>query len=187
MKKLIAMLLALVLVLSLAACGAEESDADLMITRAPETATEAAAETKEEAQEAEVTAAGGPFVFAYEGTKLTPGDAFDVDALPAAESVYTVPSCALEGTDNVYSYGAFELTAFDEGSGEVIYSIYFLDPELTTPEGLALGDSVEKMAELYGEDYAQDGDAYVYTREDTVLSVIAQDGLIASIEYRLDI
>lgn len=189
MRKLIAMLLAVLLVMSLAACGAEEeNNADLVITRAPETATEAPTDAVEETQTVEtVVNTDGPFTFVYEGVNLTPGTAFDASVLPEADSIYEVPSCALEGTDNVYNYGSFELTAFDEGYGEDIYSIYFIDPNLTTPEGLALGDDVAKVVELYGEDYVQDGNAYVYTRESTILSVIAQDGVVTSIEYRMDI
>ena len=51
MKRKIAILLALLTLLSLAACGAEEeSNADLVITRAPEEATEAAAQSAEETE-----------------------------------------------------------------------------------------------------------------------------------------
>lgn len=189
MKKLIAMLLAVLMIFCLTACGAEEeSNADLVITRAPETATEAAAEIPEETgAEAGAVNVSGPFRFEYNGVELTPGMAFDASVLPTADSVYTVPSCALEGTDNVYNYTAFEITAFDDGSGEDVYSIYLMDPNLTTPEGLALGDAEGKITELYGEDFAQDGTAYVYTRENTILSIIVQDGSVISIEYRLDI
>lgn len=187
MKKLIAMLLAVLMAACLAACGAEEeSNADLVITRAPEEATEAPAEAAEETAAPEEKAAG-PFVFAYEGVELMPGAAFDAAVLPAAASVSQVPSCALEGTDNAYNYTAFELTAFDDGKGEVIYSIYLLDPNMTTPEGLALGDAEARIIELYGEDFTQDGTAYVYTREGTILSIIVQDGAVISIEYRMDI
>lgn len=187
MKRKIAILLALLTLMSLAACGAEEeSNADLVITRAPEEATEAAAQSAEEteAQEAKTVE---PFVFVYEGVGLMPGAAFDASVLPAASSVSQVPSCALEGTDNAYNYTFFELTAFDDGSGEVIYSIYLMDPNLTTPEGLALGDEEAKIPELYGADFLQEGASYVYTREGTVLSIIVQDGVVISIEYRMDI
>ena len=187
MKKTIAMLLALLLMLSLAACGAEEEpNADLVITRAPEEATEATETTPEET-EAPEEKAQGPFAFEYEGVKLLPGMAFDASVLPKADAVYTVPSCALEGTDNVYNYTAFEITAFDDGYGEDVYSIYLMDPNVATPEGLAQGDDEAKIVELYGEDYVQEGTSYVYTRESTILSIIVQDGVVISIEYRLDI
>ena len=181
------MLLALLMLLSLTACGAEEeSDADLVITRAPEEAkdaSEAAAEETAAPEEKMET----PFVFVYEGVELMPGQAFDAAVLPAADAVSQVPSCALEGTDNAYNYTAFELTAFDDGNGEVIYSIYLLDANLATPEGLALGDDEAKIVELYGEDFVREGTSYVYTREGTVLSLIVQDGTVISIEYRMDI
>lgn len=182
MKKLIAMLLAVMMLLCLAACGAEEeTNADLVITRAAEEETEAVEAAGEEAD----STAGGPYVFTVDGVDLVPGTAFDAAALGEAGSVYQVPSCAIEGTDNVYNYETFEVTAFDDGSGEVIYSIYFIDPNLTTPEGLALGDDMAKMVELYGESYTQDGTACVYSGEGTMLIVIVENDVVNSIEYRM--
>lgn len=189
MKKLIAMLLAVMMVFSLAACGAEEEpNADLVITRAPEEqeqtpatqAPEAPAET-----EAPAAVEEGNYIFTSNGVDLIPGADFDAAVLGAPASVYEVPSCAIEGTDNVYNYEAFEITAYDDGTGEVIYSIFFLDPNLTTNEGLALGDDVSKVVDLYGENYVEDGDSYVYTRTEGQLIVILQDGVVVSIEYRM--
>lgn len=183
MKKLIAMMLALVMVLALAACGGKDSAADdMVITRDPQTNTDAPAQDTDE-QVADGTKEA--FVFVTGGAKLVPGMAFDPDILPPAVSVYEVPSCAIEGTDNVYNYDSFEITAYDDGTGEVIYSIYFIDPNLTTPEGLALGDSVERMEELYGTDYTQEGTACVYSAEGTMLSIIVQNDTVNSIEYRM--
>ena len=105
--------------------------------------------------------------------------------LPEPESVTQVPSCAIEGTDNVHNYGSFELTAFDDGSGEVIYSIYLLAPSAMTPEGLTLGDEAGKVTEAFGEDYELDGNAYLYTSGRTQLSIIVQNDTVVSIEYRL--
>ena len=180
MRKLIAMLALLTLVFALAACGAEaESNADLVITRGTE-ATEIAQETKEaEVVEAKV------YSFTAEGVELIPGADFDPAVLPEAASLYTVPSCAIEGPDNVYNYESFEVTAYNDGTGEVIYSIYILDPNITTAEGLALGDSLERVVELYGAEYRQNGTAYDYYGESTMLSIIVQGDTVASIEYRL--
>lgn len=192
MKKLIAMMLALLMVLGLAACGAEEEpNADLVITRAPVEENETEAPTDGEEAPVEETeapapeAAGGVFAFTLEGVELIPGEPFDASALPEAQSQYTVPSCALEGTDNVYNYGTVEVTAYDEGNGEHVYSVYFIDPNITTPEGLALGDTMSKVVELYGEDYTEEGTSYIYTKGNTMLIVIAQGDVVASIEYRM--
>ena len=181
MKKMIAMLLALMLVLALAACGGDDSAADdMVITRDPQSNADAPAQDAP-AAEAEAT----EYVFEGHGAKLVPGAAFDPSVLPEASSVTEVPSCAIEGTDNMYNYDTFEITAYDDGTGEVIYSIYFIDPNLTTPEGLALGDDVARMEELYGTDYTQEGTACVYRGESTMLSIIVQNDTVNSIEYRM--
>lgn len=183
MKKLIVMLLALAMVLCLTACGAEEeNNADLVITRAAKDDVE---ETQGAAESEAPVAAGGVFAFAVNGVELIPGEPFDAAALGTAASVFQVPSCAIDGTDNVYNYETFEVTAFDDGSGEVIYSVLFIDPNLTTAEGLALGDSAAKAVELYGEDYTEEGTARIYTRNNTQLYLILQNDAIISIEYRL--
>lgn len=195
MKKFALVLLAALLVFGMTACGtAENPNLDQMITRAPETEpaqqqTTAATEPEETADGQE-TAAPAPalteLAFVADGVKLIPGEAFDASKLPEAASVYEVPSCAIEGTDNVYNYETFEVTAFNDGTGEVIYSVYLIDPNVTTPEGLALGDDVQTVVDLYGESYEVDGTAYVYTCGDVVLSIIIQGDTVASIEYRLN-
>ena len=180
MRKLIAMMALAVLVFALAACGSEAEPAeDLVITRSTE-----AAETAEAAQPVEA-ADEKVYSFIAEGVELVPGADFDPAALPEAASVYTVPSCAIEGTDNVYNYETFEVTAFDYGSGELIYLIYIIDPNITTPEGLALGDSLDRMLELYGDAYERAGSAYEYSGGNTLLSIIIQNDVVASIEYRM--
>lgn len=180
MRKLIAMLALLVLVLTLTACGSDaEMNADLVITRAAEE-TEIAQE--ENIQEESVKE---EFCFVAEGVELIPGSDFDPTVLPEAVSLYTVPSCAIEGTDNVYNYETFEITAYDDGTGEVIYSIYIIDPNTTTPEGLALGDGLDRVLELYGDGYQLNGAAYDFYGTETMLSIIIQNEAVASIEYRM--
>lgn len=179
------LILALILVLMLTACGAESDASQLEIVRSTTEATQPTEAATEGAQEA----AGftGPFAFEVEGVTLIPGQQFQADKLPAAESVYEVPSCAIEGTDNVYNYGTHEITAFKDAAGEMIYSIYILDANIATPEGLALGDRLDKVVELYGEGYEVNGSEYRYTSQGTVLSVIVQNDLVISIEIRLDV
>lgn len=128
----------------------------------------------------------GVFSFVYENVTLTPGEVFDQSALGSPATVSEVPSCAFEGNDMVYNYEAFELTAYIEDNGERIYSIYFIDPNLPTTEGLCLGDTVEDMKACYGENYQTDGSSCVYTRGDTLLSVVTQNDTIVGIEYRLN-
>lgn len=189
MKKNI-LIMVVILALALTACGGNEgTDAQMEITRDPKetTAQTEAAEVATEAAKVEETSFDGPFVFQNGGVKLLPGDPFDAAALPEAESVYEVPSCAIEGTDNVYNYGSYEVTAFESAAGEQIYSVYFLDATLSTKEGISLGDSLEKVIETYGEGYQVNNTEYFYTSEGTVLSFIVQNNVVMSIEYRMDV
>ncbi len=196
MKKVWVILLAALMLFALAACGSEaETDlSDQVITRTDEedgsadASAEADAETEEPEGDVETSVdavTADVFSFETDGVALTPGTALDLTALPDAASVYTVESCAVEGMDNVYTYDTFEVTAYDDGSGEVIYSIYLTDPNVTTAEGLALGDDLSRVTELYGSDYAENDTAVVYTRGDTQLSIILQDEVVISIEYLL--
>lgn len=192
MKKLLSILLAMMLLVSLAACGGT--------AEAPEAApgsnanTPADAPQQTQAPQAQVPAEEAlqvavnnvTYSFTYEGVELVPGTAFPADKLPKPALVYQVPSCAFEGTDNVYSYNACEVTAFDEGNGEFIYSVYLLDPNQPTNEGLALGDDAAKITQVYGENYLLEDNQYTYFGKDTQLVIIVSNDFVASIEFRMD-
>lgn len=187
MKKIIALCMAAALLLCFTACGQKETNNDVpQITIGAQQPGPKETLGQDDPQETTQPAATGEaYAFSFSGVQLIPGAAFDASKLPAATSTYQVPSCALEGTDNVYNYDTFEVTAFNDGKSEYIYSIYFIDPNLTTPEGLALGDTLDKAVSLYGSDYTQADTAYTYESAGTQLILILQDGSIVSIEYRM--
>lgn len=170
MRKLLAITMALFLLLSCTACGAE-NNAD-----------------KGDDNSGAVTPSvdkDNSYVFTYEGVDLYVGDVFSAALLPEAESVYEVPSCAIEGTDNVYNYGTFELTAFNDGSKEVIYSIYITDANTPTNEGLYLGDNLTQMESAYGIEYERTDNQVVYAKGDSRLIFILQNDIVISIEFRM--
>jgi predicted small lipoprotein YifL len=168
MKKLICALLAVLMLASLAACG----------DPAPATPTTSATPAATLPQER--------FCFTLSGVALEPWAAFDPAVLPEAESVYEVPSCAIEGNDKVYNYGTVEVTAYDDGTGPVIYSIYILDANTPTDEGLYLGDDLATVESLYGTDYTRQDDQLTYKQGDSLLVILLQDGYVLSIELRMD-
>ena len=110
---------------------------------------------------------------------------FATPVLPEANSLFQIPSCAFEGTDNVYSYNACEVTAYNEGNGEVIYSVFLLDPTVMTPEGLALGDEESKIVAAYGSGYNLSEGQYTYIGRNSQLLILTSDGFVTSIEYRI--
>lgn len=128
----------------------------------------------------------GAFCFVYEGASLIPGEPLELSVLPKYTDVAEVPSCAFGGNDNVYNFKLFELTAYFDQDEERIYSIYFTDPNLPTTEGLRLGDTVDDMKSLYGEDYEAEENAYTYTKGETLLNIITKNDMVIGIEYRLD-
>lgn len=127
-----------------------------------------------------------PFGFLYDGVTLIPGEVFDQSVLRGYGKVSEVPNCALGGSDKVYNYKMFELTAYIGEDGERIDSIYLIDSNLPTTEGLHLGDTVDDMKSLYGENYEAEGTAYTYTRGETLLTIITKNDIVVSIEYCLD-
>jgi len=182
MKKILILMTVFAMLLCFSGCGDDAPTGEnLEITRGTTPAKDTEAPADGAIQDTAFQA------FQVDGVKLVPGEPFQADALGEPESVYQAPSCAIEGSDNVYNYGTFELTAFDDGTGETIYSIYFVDPSLATPEGLCLGDDAAKALELYGENYRENGTARVYVNGDSQLFLIVENETVVSIEYRLSI
>lgn len=179
MKKLLALLLAVLVAAALAACAPQQSNSDPATSTAPKPVDDETGPTVTQ------SAAEEYFSFTYEGVELIPGADFDPTVLPEADSVFEVPSCAIEGTDNVYSYPPFELTAYNDGTGEVIYSIYLLDADTCTAEGLYVGDDLARVTELYGTDYAENDTELTFTKGSTTLNLLMDGETVISIEYRM--
>lgn len=176
MKKLIAMLLALLMLASLTACGGAPN------TDTPKTTDPV--HSQDEATDPQQPTEG--YSFTLEDFKLIPGADFDPADLPEAVSVYEVPSCAIEGTDNLYDYETVEVTAFNDGNGEIIYSVYIKDANTPTDEGLYIGDTLEQVNTIYGTDRTENGNELTYQKGDTLLVLIVENDTVTSIEFRAD-
>lgn len=197
MKKFAALAVALTMLLCLTACGGTEDAQETTASTEPSAPAAAATENLPETQPATEPATEAPaqeetqapvvdegtFCFTLNGVTLVPGTEYDASLLPSPSSVYQVPSCAIEGTDNVYSFDTVEITAFHDGTREIIYSIVILDPNVTTDEGLYLGDDTATVISLYGENYQEAGASMVYTRGNTMLTLILQGDYVVDIEF----
>ena len=191
MKRVLAILLTIALLTVLVGCDKKEQpkDTQAQTTAAPAVETTNAPEEEttvvpEETTAPEQVVDEDVFSFTYQGVALVPGNAFDSAALPEAESVYQVPSCAIEGTDNVYSYGDIEVTAINDGNGEVIYSVYIVDANTPTAEGLYIGDTLDQVIAVYGEDYTQENGQVTYQKGNTLLVIILDGDYVASVDFR---
>ena len=180
--KLVHIIAVLALLISLCACGSSDNTAPQQaIVRVTEPAT-----TEEQPEEAipESAEEVSFSTFTVDGNAIELGGALDLSILPEVNSVYEVPSCAIEGTDLVHSFTDYEITAYDDGNNQIIYSVYFLTPDAATAEGLSLGDPFEKMISLYGENYEENGTACIYSCNGMTLNILIQNGVVISIEYR---
>lgn len=121
----------------------------------------------------------------YEGKDMTPGAVFSRDIFGEELTYSEVPSCAGQGTDKVYNYDSYEITAYQDGDQEKIYSVYFIDDQITTTEGVKISDDSSVMFEKYGDNYEQTGNQYTYTSGNVELSFIVENDFIRSITYTL--
>ncbi|MEE1127216.1 MAG: hypothetical protein UHZ05_03090, partial [Acutalibacteraceae bacterium] len=63
-------------------------------------------------------------------------------------------------------------------------SVNFINSAVSTAEGLKLGDTKEKMIELYGENYEANDKECLYKGEINELCVIIRDNVVTSIEIK---
>ena len=116
----------------------------------------------------------------YQNVDITPGTTFDAKKIDLEADVSEVPNCAFGDKGIIYTYDDLEITT---DSNKVVYSVYFLSANITTIEGLSLGDNKDKMLELYGKDYKEDNNEYIYTKNGIKLSIIINKDSVKSIEY----
>ena len=175
MKKSLIVVIVLVIVIVIAVA------AYFVINNSKETNSPAANDANTAVEESGTTA----IKLEFEGKDMTPGAVFSRDTFGQESSYSEVPSCAGQGTDRVYNYGSYEITAYQDGEQEKIYSVYFIDDQITTTEGVKISDDKSVMIEKYGENYEQTGNQYKYTSGNVELAFIVENDFITSITYTL--
>lgn len=121
----------------------------------------------------------------YEGADVTPGKSFNEKSIAAKAEKSELPSCALEGMDHVYRYEDVEITANVNNGKETIYSVYFINENAKTPEGVGIGDSKDKMINTYGDGYTNDVSLYTYISDNGKVNINFQveNDVITGIDY----
>lgn len=97
-------------------------------------------------------------------------------------------SCAYDGLDKTYGYENFDIYTYPDGDIDRVSEITVYSGDVSTPKGLKIGDTVERMEELYGTGYTEEGITLIYEippkqerAEGASLYVTAEDGKIMSI------
>ena len=107
-----------------------------------------------------------------------------IEKLGEANSYFEAPSCAFEGIDKMYTYNSFEIDTYPMNDNDYVSAIIFKDDTITTNEGVGIGDSKEKLLEVYGSEPTNENGMLVYEKDEMKLCFIIQDDYIASVEYR---
>ena len=168
----------LIIILILAVVIVGGIEIALTMQKKPKTSSENL--TKTEMQDAEEA-----YIFKDGEKEIVLGEIFskEVMKLGDEESYSEIASCAFEGLDKTYTYPNYEITTYPDGDKDRVYTIYFLNEEAQTTEGVKVSDSMEKMVQTYGENYKVQGNQYTYTKGRTNLEFIVENEVITSIQY----
>ena len=179
MKRILAVLLALLMMFTLAGCGEDEDE-----TNAEETAAAGDAEEETE-EETEAALEGAGYVFVYNDVNvIIDAEAADIiEALGDYKSYYEATSCALDGLDKIYTYDSFEIDTYPTDDVDYISAVILKDDLVSTAEGVCIGDSLNDVTAAYGEG-TEDSGYLIYEKDDMKLCFIISDDVVTSIEYQ---
>ena len=127
------------------------------------------------------------FTFPFNGTviNLNQNMAEILDTLGEPSGVRQTPSCAFDGYDRIFGFGAINIHTYPVGDEDFIQIISIRDDSVTTPGGIRLGNSWGAVLDAYGTDYVQDFSKHTFTQGDTTLSFFVEDGIVVEITYAL--
>ena len=146
MKKF-GILLAVIVVISLVVVGI------VFLNRQSTEPTAVVEDNMDASQEAENTE--DVYVFDDNGKKLTLGSEYSSLDLGEPTDYYEVQSCAFDGMDKIYTFDNYEVHTYPDNGTDKVLSIYFLNDQVSTTEGVKIGDSLSSMLEVYGDGYEQ--------------------------------
>lgn len=95
------------------------------------------------------------------------------------------PSCAFDGYDKIFGFGAINVHTYPQGDQDFVQVISIRDDSVTTVNGIRLGDSLDDVIAAYGNDFTQDFNMYIFTKNDTTLSFFIEGDMVVEITYTL--
>ncbi len=161
MKKIIVLAVAVVAALALCACGGEKK------------------------ADGGNTGGAGGYLFESNGTKVEIDSEFSKveEALGEPLSYFESESCAIGDMDKVYTYSGFRIDTYQFDGIDYVSDVIFTDDTISTPEGAAIGDSVDNVKEIYGEPTSQDDLRMVYESGNMKLVFLLDGTTVNTVEY----
>lgn len=108
-----------------------------------------------------------------------------IDALGEPKNYTEETSCAFDGLDKTYYYGAFYLSTFPMDGKDYVYSLWFADDSVSTEEGIRIGNTRAEVEAIYGAEQFNGSGAYVMIKHNTKLTIILDAGVVTSIQYEV--
>ena len=172
MKKMIAMMLALVLVVGLCACGkGNEGDSGNQNTQ--NSGTSNVSDT--------------PIGYAMKHNGVTFGVGMDaqkvVAQLGACEPVLTESCGDMGGDDYEYAYDDFTIYANNGGGAVRIYCVQINSDMASTVEGITIGDDSETVISTCGAPTSQSDSSIIYEKDGMQQIFFLENDEIVSIQY----
>lgn len=164
---------------------AGESQAEESKQDTPETQEPSQDEESTESAESGHEAKGYVFYSGETGVEMDADMEPILKELGEPASYYESPSCAFNGIDKTYTYSGFEIDTYPSGKKDYVFTVVLRDDTVTTAEGVAVGDSVEKLKEAYPEAEESQTESMIVCEKDGMkLCFIIQEDKVAAIEYR---
>lgn len=106
-----------------------------------------------------------------------------LSALGEPTSYFESPSCAFGDLDKIYTFPGFELDTYSLEGVDYVSAVILMDDSVSTPEGICIGDTVDKVKQIYGEPKEEQDTVLKYTKGEMNLQFLLQSGAVASVEY----
>jgi len=96
-------------------------------------------------------------------------------------------SCEYEGMDKIFAYEGVEFYTYPVGEKDFLHEIALTAPKYQTARGIAVGDSAERVAGAYGEDYDDQDGIWVYPADSGALWFYFTGDTVRSVSLSKDL
>ena len=135
-------------------------------------------------QSAEGLMSDKEYYFCHNGHRIAVGGDADglVESIGEANRVSRTTSCAGEGEDELYIYSGFRIFAHRDKEKCTVVAIELTNDAVSTPEGIRIGDKVERVKERYGEAKEKNG-FLEYESKGCRLRFYLREGRVSGVKY----
>ena len=106
-----------------------------------------------------------------------------ISALGKTKDYYEATSCAFDGLDKQYFYEGYQVETYPTDDKDYISLVYIEKEGIPTKEGVQVGDTAEKVKEVYGTDYKDDFGTMIYSSGKSELKFYFTGDKVSEIEY----